>query len=182
MLKAGFCINTKTLYIVLPKLFFMETYQDQQQNILAEFETNLVQASGGKRFANYIIDVIVFYILVFITAVLWAYFNPDTIDRYANSSSDITFADRLLYLCYYAIYMFFIELIFKGKSIGKLITGTKAVNEDGSNISPKTAFLRGISRAVPFEAFSALGSPSYPWHDKWTRTYVIDEKQSHVNS
>jgi hypothetical protein len=31
---------------------------------------------------------------------------------------------------------------------------------------------------VPFEAFSALGTPSYPWHDKWTRTVVIDEKAS----
>jgi hypothetical protein len=31
-------------------------------------------------------------------------------------------------------------------------------------------------RLVPFEQFSALGSPSYPWHDRWTKTIVIDEK------
>ena len=74
--------------------------------------------------------------------------------------------------------MFLVEALFKGKSLGKLITGTRAVNEDGSNLSAKTALLRGLSRAVPFNAFSALGTPSYPWHDKWTNSYVIDEKES----
>jgi uncharacterized RDD family membrane protein YckC len=72
--------------------------------------------------------------------------------------------------------------VFRGKSIGKLITGTKAVNEDGSDISFGKAFARGFSRAVPFDAFSALGDPSYPWHDKWTNTYVIDEKQTRLHN
>jgi uncharacterized RDD family membrane protein YckC len=73
--------------------------------------------------------------------------------------------------------MSLIEAMFRGKSIGKLITGTKAVNEDGSDISFAKAFERGLARMVPFEAFSALGEPSYPWHDKWTKTFVIDEKE-----
>jgi uncharacterized RDD family membrane protein YckC len=78
----------------------------------------------------------------------------------------------------YGAYMAIIEGIFKGRSIGKFITGTKAVNEDGSNISFTTAIARGFSRIVPFEPFSALGSPSYPWHDKWNKTYVIDIRNS----
>jgi uncharacterized RDD family membrane protein YckC len=86
--------------------------------------------------------------------------------------------DRIVSLFLFAIYMGTIEAITKGRSIGKYITGTKAVNNDGSLISISTAFKRGFSRAVPFEPFSALGSPSLPWHDKWTDTYVIDIKQS----
>jgi len=70
------------------------------------------------------------------------------------------------------------EALFKGKSVGKFITGTRAVNEDGSRISVGIAFKRGFSRIVPLEPFSAFGNPSYPWHDRWTNTYVIDEKQS----
>jgi len=62
------------------------------------------------------------------------------------------------------------------KTLGKVFTNTRAINDDGSRISPKTAFLRCFSRFVPFEAFSALGNPSYPWHDRWTHTMVIDEK------
>ncbi|HEY4334693.1 MAG TPA: RDD family protein, partial [Puia sp.] len=73
-----------------------------------------------------------------------------------------------------------IEYLGQGKTLGKLITGTRAVNEDGSFITFKTALLRSLSRMVPFEPFSAFGDPSYPWHDRWTRTYVIDDKQSRL--
>lgn len=76
------------------------------------------------------------------------------------------------------MYMFVNEYFMKGKSIGKFITGTRAVNQDGSQISVRTALMRSLIRMVPFEAFSALGTPSFPWHDKWTSTYVIDEKNS----
>ncbi len=69
----------------------------------------------------------------------------------------------------------------KGKTIGKYITGTRAVNEDGSKITFSTGFVRGLTRLVPFNALSALGSPTYPWHDKWTNTLVIDEKLSNYS-
>jgi uncharacterized RDD family membrane protein YckC len=85
-------------------------------------------------------------------------------------------AGRLIVLVLYGMYMGLMEAAFKGRSLGKLITGTVAVNEDGSRISGQTALLRGLSRAVPFNAFSALGTPSYPWHDKWNKTYVVEYK------
>lgn len=155
----------------------MEAYN---QDILKEFEVNLVQASSGKRLANYIIDLILFYILFFLFTFFVAYSNPQTLEELDRESTGFNLVDRLITMLMYGLYMFLTELLFKGKSLGKLITGTRAVNEDGSAISLKTAFLRGISRAVPFDAFSALGTPSYPWHDKWANTYVIDESQSNI--
>lgn len=77
---------------------------------------------------------------------------------------------------------FFIDLIFKGSSLGKLITGTRAVREDGSPITASEAFGRGFSRIVPFEAFSALGNNTWPWHDQWSHTYVVDIKDSTLPS
>ncbi len=142
-------------------------------------EIVLVQASSGKRFLNYIIDLLFFYVLVVAMGVLIGLIFPDIIDGIDDSSPGLGLWDRFLTLLFYGLYMFFTELIFRGKSLGKLITRTKAVNEhDGSEISFEKAFFRGLSRAVPFEAFSALGSPSYPWHDKWTNTIVINEKLS----
>ena len=149
-----------------------------EQHLFADPEYHLVQASGGKRFANYIIDLLVFYALVFTTGVIIAIVNPVAIDSFNEEDNGLNLLDRLITLILYGMYMFAIEAIFKGKSLGKLITGTRAVNEDGSNVSPKAALLRGLSRAVPFNVFSALGTPAYPWHDKWTKTYVIDEKES----
>ncbi len=149
-----------------------------EQHLFANPEYQIVQASGGKRFANYIIDLIIFYVLLFLAGIVIALINPVTINSINEDDTGFNLLDRLLTLVLYGLYMFIIEAVFKGKSLGKLITGTRAVNEDGSNISAGTALLRGLSRAVPFNALSALGSPAYPWHDKWTKTYVIDEKQS----
>jgi uncharacterized RDD family membrane protein YckC len=149
-----------------------------EQHLFADPEYQIVQASTGKRFANYIIDLIIFYMLLIGAGVVIALISPATIDAIDEDSAGFDLADRLLSLLFYGLYMFVIEALFKGKSLGKLITGTRAVNADGSNISAQTALLRGLSRAVPFNAFSALGSPSYPWHDKWTKTYVIDERLS----
>ena len=30
---------------------------------------------------------------------------------------------------------------------------------------------------IPFEAFSALGPQTQPWHDRWTSTRVIDDNK-----
>jgi uncharacterized RDD family membrane protein YckC len=150
-----------------------------EQHLFADNEYQLVQASGGKRFANYIIDLIVFYALLFGSGVIIGLLNPAAFDSIPEDDNfGYNLLDRLLGLILYGLYMFIVEALFKGKSLGKIITGTRAVNEDGSNISAKTALLRGLSRAVPFNAFSALGTPSYPWHDKWSNSYVIDEKES----
>ncbi len=150
-----------------------------EQHLFADNEYQLVQASGGKRFANYIIDLIVFYALLFGSGIIIGLLNPEAFDSLPEDDSvGYGLLDRLLGLVLYGLYMFIVEALFKGKSLGKLITGTRAVNEDGSNLSAKTALLRGLSRAVPFNAFSALGTPCYPWHDKWTNSYVIDEKES----
>ncbi|MFI5196603.1 MAG: hypothetical protein ACHQD8_05900, partial [Chitinophagales bacterium] len=68
-----------------------------------------------------------------------------------------------------------IEGITKGRSLGKLITGTVAVKEDLTKITWNEAVIRSTGRLVPFEAFSALGG--VPWHDKWSKTIVIKKRQ-----
>lgn len=153
-----------------------------QTDLLFNSEAHLEQASTGKRFANYLIDVFLFYIIAIIIGVVIAVTNPATLESLAENetSAGFNFLDSLISLVFYAVYMGIFESLTKGRSLGKLITGTKAVNEDGSTISTQTAFIRGFSRAVPFCVFSALGSPSYPWHDRWSNTYVIDIKNSTI--
>ncbi|MEO6231889.1 MAG: RDD family protein [Ferruginibacter sp.] len=152
---------------------------EQDNDLLTSFESIVVPASTGKRFANYIIDIIVFYGLIFLIAVIFALLNMPLFTESENSTG-FDFMSNILALLMYGIYMFIVEALFKGKSLGKLITGTRAVNLDGSRISVTTAMGRGFSRAVPFDTFSALGSPSNPWHDKWNKTMVMDEKLSTI--
>jgi len=151
------------------------------QDILVDIEPQLVQAGSGKRLANYFIDLILFYILFFILGMIIAMVSPESLENDALFSDNV-FLDRLFSLLIFGVYMSLVEGIFKGRTLGKLITGTKAVNADGSTISFSTALGRGFSRIVPFEPFSALGNPPYPWHDKWTNTYVIDVRESRLES
>ncbi len=152
----------------------MENYPST--DLLTDFEVQLQQASHGKRFANYLIDTIIYVVFLslgYAAYLLMTHSLDDTADQSVLTNLLLTLILGLMYGL--------VEGLTKGKSLGKLITGTRVVNTDGTDISFKTAFLRGLSRLVPFEPFSALSSPSTPWHDKWTNTYVIDEKQSTRN-
>jgi uncharacterized RDD family membrane protein YckC len=140
-------------------------------NNYQEIDLNYCRASSGKRFANYIIDTIVFYIVAFGLGVVIGFLNPGLLVEVDDLSL------RLVLLLFYGIVMFMTEAMSNGRSIGKLITGTRAVNNDGSDMSFQKAFVRNIVRAIPFNALSALGTPSTPWHDRWSDTMVIDEKK-----
>jgi uncharacterized RDD family membrane protein YckC len=147
---------------------------------LLQFETRLVRAETGKRLANYIIDIIIYYVVLLGLVMLLAFISPETLDALMGDSPYTDLIDRLLTLILYGLFSGLMEAALKGKSIGKYITKTKVVNEDGSPITWNTAFKRGFSKAVPFCAFSALGSPCMPWQDTWTNTLVIDEKESRL--
>jgi uncharacterized RDD family membrane protein YckC len=146
--------------------------EEKETHLLAdEFESQKSPAGAGKRFANYIIDLIACYIfsalmgvVVFVTGII-------TVN---DSGAQFTFL--FLNILSFFLAWFAMEAIFKGKSLGKLITKTRAVNEaDGSKITVRTAFLRSLCRLVPFEPLSGLGSPTFPWHDKWTGTVVVED-------
>ncbi len=154
----------------------MET--SQQEHLLTDLDNILVKAHSGKRLLNLIIDRLVFMGFLYLLGFLF-YFLGIQLEGLSNINP---FVDIILTMALFGIFMGLVETLFKGRSIGKFITGTKAVNLDGTNISSATAFARGLSRAVPFEPFSALGGNGAPepWHDKWNNTIVIDLKQSTV--
>ena len=153
---------------------------EQNAPDILTFEPNYIRASAGKRFLNYFIDILVFYALFFAIGIVIALLFPASLDSLGDNDPGFGLIDRIITLVIYAVYMGLVEAIFKGKSIGKLITQTRALNLDGTRISVKTAFARGFSRAVPFCVFSALGTPCDPWQDRWTNTMVVDEKQMHT--
>lgn len=150
--------------------------EETTTNYLQDIEPTLVRATAGQRLANYIIDIIAFYVLMIVLGILIGLFAPSLLDSF-ETGPGFSFIDRIVSLFLYALYMFAVGAIFKGKSLGKLITKTRAVNTDGSQINATKALQRGFSRAVPFCAFSALGTPCNPWQDSWTDTMVIDEKE-----
>lgn len=153
--------------------------QQPNPDLLQEFEStaNLTPVSPGLRFVNYLIDVIAFYALSFIVAILstiaavgaGAYDNPGLRDEGEGGEIQLLllFGWILIVMGYYTLFEYFA----KGRTLGKMATDTIAVREDGSNLTFKDAFLRSLCRFIPFEIFSAFGYR--PWHDSLTKTLVI---------
>jgi len=148
----------------------------QEQNVFDYFSNQAPHASSGKRFANYLIDLAGFYIFMYFFSYVIVEISMDLAIILYGENQGFNIMGRLLFLLFYGMFMGLQEAVFKGRSLGKLITGTVAINIDGSRISGQAALLRGLIRGVPFNTFSALGDPTYPWHDKWSKTYVVNYK------
>lgn len=147
-----------------------------EPNILDDVEYILYHATGAKRFLNYLVDWITFSILWDIWLRGWYVRILVALHFPLASRIEILLISLMGEIATFCLLVGGAEAATGGKTLGKVFTQTRAINDDGSRISPKTALLRCLSRFVPFEAFSALGNPSYPWHDRWTHSMVIDEK------
>jgi uncharacterized RDD family membrane protein YckC len=153
---------------------------EQQENYLQDLEQefNYEYASTGQRFANYIVDLIVFYVVMFVISFFTAAMNLSSNQDYYSENSETLLGSKILdYIFSIALYILIYTIIegaSKGRTLGKLITGTKAVKEDGNPITWNEALIRSLCRVVPFEPFSAFGTP---WHDKWSHTMVVKNRK-----
>jgi len=131
----------------------------------------LIPAQHSLRIANYFIDIFLFSLLVL---PVFLSYTPFRAMLFEGEEMKLTFFGNLVLLLLYGMYMGVIEALFRGRSPGKFVTGTRVVQVDsGEPIDTQAALLRGLCRAVPFESFSALSFPCVPWHDRWTRTRVV---------
>jgi uncharacterized RDD family membrane protein YckC len=155
-----------------------------QETGLAEELGSYIQyerASLGQRFLNFLIDnLLMRFGLSYITGAAVGVFLgaafPDYASKivYDRTSFDFIMILYLVGILNYLIYYTFCEKVFRGYTLGKLVSGSRAIREDGTELTFKDALLRTLSRLVPFEVFSALGYR--PWHDAWTKTTVIKSR------
>ncbi|KFF08818.1 RDD family protein [Chryseobacterium luteum] len=130
------------------------------------------RASKGTRFANYLIDLVAFYILFFVVLMILMAISPAFRVWLANSS-DI--AQRLFGIISYILFSFFIEAVTGGRSLGKLITGTRVIMIDGQKPSVGNYFLRNMIRGIILvDQLSFLGENGL--HDNWSSTRVVNIK------
>lgn len=133
-----------------------------------EEDVKLVQATLTKRFINSLIDGI----FVGMTSYL-------VLDLFGSDMTSLGIFNIPMILLTVGYY-FLMETVANGKTIGKFVTKTKVVTVDGRKPKPETILGRSFVRQVPFEAFSFLGEAPNGWHDRWTKTIVIDEDLSHM--
>ena len=151
-------------------------------NILADIEQDILlePAPVGIRFVNLLIDTLFYYGIMLLVGVALG-----IILQSADGNIEESFLVRedagslgIQYLLSFIVYLGMFTILegsAKGKTPGKLVTGSRALKVDGSPLSWKDAFMRSLCRIVPFEAFSAFGG--HPWHDKWTHTIVVKDRK-----
>jgi uncharacterized RDD family membrane protein YckC len=135
----------------------------------AQSATPMILASTGQRFMTFLLDSIFIFVFGFIFALAIALFgSPDTI----KNMNKLVFGIALT-LIYYVP-----QEAFWGRTLGKLIAGTKAVSENGAALVSTQALLRTICRHIPFDALSFFGGGGRPsgWHDRIARSKVISIK------
>ena len=133
------------------------------------------EASKGQRFINYLLDYLVMYFgIAYATTYLLLQVllatSPET--AYDLFGGGNVLASYIIAIANHLLYYTICEKVFRGHTLGKLVTGTRVIREDGEELTFKDAFLRTLSRLVPFEAFSIWFGEGM-WHDTWTKTKVI---------
>ena len=120
-------------------------------------------ATQGQRFLNFLIDNIVMrftitYITGYGVGYILGYMFPDFMVSIINDNNTMT----IILLAYivgifnYIIYYSLCEKLFRGQTIGKFFTRTKAIRNDGEELTFKDALLRSLCRLIPLKCLVAL--------------------------
>jgi uncharacterized RDD family membrane protein YckC len=124
-------------------------------------------AGNGKRFLNFIIDMVVYYLLSFVAGYILA----------ITGNASIAVSPIPAYLIAFTILVgyYLVMESTTGATLGKMITKTKVVTQNGEKPTTGQFVGRSFARLIPFEAFSFLGG-NPGWHDTMTSTFVVNKE------
>jgi len=149
----------------------------EQESVFEEFErvNYNVNAGNWRRFFNYIVDLISFYVFIIVLSFIFGLIFM-ILDVNFDETASVIDKSPLSYVISFVlatIFYTFMEYLTKGRSVGKFLTKTKVVNVDGSLPTLKSFFIRSLCRFIPFEPFSFFSSKGYGWHDDYSGTRVV---------
>lgn len=162
---------TRHLLALIATTRTLETLQQQKDTTVI---TTLSSASNWKRFAHLCIDT---FICVFIFSP-YLFMFPDLLHNLENQIGEyftlyvFLFVTRLIY---YPL----TEIILQA-SPAKLLTGSRIVTDEGTIPGKATIFKRTLLRFIPLEPFSFFELNTKGWHDRFSRTQVVNEIRTGV--
>ncbi len=125
--------------------------------------------SSTMRFTNFIIDFVVFIVLVLAGSL-----SLDSV--FVTTDSNLIlgigyFMMFLIFMAYYGLSEFYFQ-----KTAGKYVTKTIVVTKDGKKPDATTIIIRTLCRLIPFDRLSFLITKN-GFHDRFSGTRVIREKE-----
>ncbi|MDI1307399.1 MAG: RDD family protein [bacterium] len=140
--------------------------------------TDDLLASKGERFLNFIIDLLIIYIIA-VCIVATINIIGDVTDSYGVSNwvKSLSLIENLFFgLIILFFYYAFTEMYFS-RTFDKYFTNTMVVRVDGSKPNTKNFMIRTVSRLNPIDPFSFLGKSERGLHDTLSATYVVKKHE-----
>jgi len=140
--------------------------------------TDDLLASKGERFLNFIIDLLIIYIIA-VCIVATINIIGDVTDSYGVSNwvKSLSLIENLFFgLIILFFYYAFTEMYFS-RTFAKYFTKTIVVRVDGSKPNTKNFMIRTVSRLNPIDPFSFLGKEERGMHDTLSATYVVKKHE-----
>ncbi len=139
----------------------LEPTQQAAQTDLEPEETQY-PAGLGRRFGNLVVDTTLFALLAYgVIAAL-------SVEQLLLWGTWLSWGLLLLFALVWSLP----EMLF-GRTLGKLLTGTRVVNLQGECPTAGQVCVRTVVRWVPFDAWSFLWGDDVGWHDSWANTRVV---------
>jgi uncharacterized RDD family membrane protein YckC len=144
---------------------------NSQKNFLI---TDDLLATQGQRFLNYLIDFVAQYAISALVGVLAVLLSELLdINFLANWISEMNTLEQYLFGAFILLIYYGVFETLLARTIGKFITKTIVVLEDGTKPDSATILKRTLCRFIPFEQFSFFGINTRGWHDTISDTYVV---------
>lgn len=124
-------------------------------------------ASKTRRIINLLVDAIGYYTLSMVVGLVIALVDPPLIE--AATSYPATYVVGIAVVTLYYVPS---EALF-GRTLGKLVTGTRLVSESGGAPTFGQVLGRTFARFIPFEPVTFLGRSGVGLHDRLSRTRVV---------
>lgn len=140
-------------------------------------------ANKGLRFGNYLIDsVTIMALTMILTMVVILLLDVVGIDSQPMMTTfdGMNRLEEHLFGLIITIPYYIIMETMTARTIGKYLTGTIVVDNEGNKPSMETLVKRSFCRAIPFNALSFLGEKSRGWHDSISETYVVNKKELEI--
>ncbi len=128
-------------------------------------QEEMVIAGKGRRFGTLIVDYAGFHAVGFCIGILAYLVGGEAGGAVLQRVPELLLGITIVF----AYYVFFEALW--ARTPGKLLFGTRVVNEDGGKPTIGQVLGRTACRFIPFEGLSCFGERG--WHDSIPKTYVV---------
>ncbi|PHQ28431.1 RDD family protein [Leeuwenhoekiella nanhaiensis] len=151
------------------KLKMAELVKEVAQENTSVQEIQDYVSSSTMRFVNFLIDFVVYIVLVLAGSLAL-----DSV--FVTTDSDLIigigyFMMFMIFMAYYGLSEFYFQ-----KTAGKYVTKTIVVTKEGTKPNASTIIIRTLCRLIPFDRLSFLIVKD-GFHDRFSNTTVIREKE-----